>query len=393
MGIGFKGGFAAFMDGYSRAEQQRGARERQEKEDAWMQSQRDAKLAEQKREDELRTKLSTLSPKVTEDVDNFVMAPDATGAVPVVKMERTKTQAEQVDDLSDAYQGHDPAKALELKAKADALRAQDYQNKFIQFRANASGMGLKEQVEAARKIFNDAPNPGMIGEPTWNEDGSVSFEAVNKATGQTVRKTLKDPAKLVDDIHAFISPQSYQAEQAAKTARAQKLEDEKAKALTERDKFVWQEGVKAKFRNHGLGGSGKPEKPIGPAIETVKTDTGSYLYDKNSGAVGTIIPATDAIPAQSSWFGADKPETPASPNRVEWRSADGQPLPGGPQTLYSQLPVNNQKNKPGASPAPQKPSAPTNSWNDATGEVISNGKVIGRAKSVEEAKALLRGAK
>ena len=38
----------------------------------------------------------------------------------------------------------------------------------------------------------------------------------------------------------------------------------------------------------------------------------------------------------------------------------------------------------------QKPSAaPTNTWNNATGEVISNGQVIGKAKSPEEAKAML----
>lgn len=36
-----------------------------------------------------------------------------------------------------------------------------------------------------------------------------------------------------------------------------------------------------------------------------------------------------------------------------------------------------------------EPKAPTNTWNDATGEVIANGKVIGTAKSAAEAKALI----
>jgi len=376
MGIGFKGGFAAFMDGYNKAEQQNYTRMRQEKEDAWLQSQRDAKLAEQKRDEELRTKLSELSPKATEQVDNFVMAPDANGSVPAVKVERTKTQAEQLEDLAGAYQGNDPAKALELKSKADALRTQDYQDKFIQFRASAQSMPLKAQVETARQIFNDAPNPGMIGEPVWGADGSVTFDAVNKATGQKVRKTFSDPIKLIDDIHAFIAPKSYQGEVAARTKRAQELEDAQIKATGERDKFVWQEGIKAEFRGQNVGGIGG--KPVMPKI--AKNANGETT-DEYTGATLKVIPGT---PEERPWFGDVKP---ATPTRKVWVDVNDNPIPGGLKALYPQLPSAD-----GAAPsAPNAPGgAPKNTWNDTTGEVISNGRVIGKAKSPAEARALLK---
>ena len=127
-------------------------------------------------------------------------------------------------------------------------------------------------------------------------------------------------------------------------------------------------------------------KPIGPNIVTVKTENGEYLFDKNSGAIGTIAPGKPAVPGKSNWLSADVPEQPAQPQSTSWVTADGQPLPKGPFSLYQQLPVN--KADPGSA-APATPSAPARGWDPATGNIVVNGKVVGTAKTAELARSFL----
>lgn len=127
----------------------------------------------------------------------------------------------------------------------------------------------------------------------------------------------------------------------------------------------------------GEGGSGG--KPVLPKIS--KNEMGETM-DEYTGATLKVIPGT---PEENPWFGAAKP---ATPSRKVWVDVNDNPIPGGLNALYPQLPSAD-----GANPAPQAPktpgATPANAWNDATGEVISNGRVIGKAKSKEEARALL----
>lgn len=228
MGIGFKGGLAAFIDGYSQGEQQNYQRARQKSEDDWVKSQRERTVAENKRQDELRDKLASHDNTAPEQVDNFVNAADGAGNVPRAGtgQRRQKTDAETLEDYAGIYQPTDPGKALELRGKAKELTARDYAQKFNQFRAAAADLPVAEQVKQAVGIFNDAPNPGMISNVQVDPvTGAVSFDAFNKATGQRVQRNFQDPQQLISDLHAFVSPESYQAEAAARQAHALKQQE------------------------------------------------------------------------------------------------------------------------------------------------------------------------
>jgi hypothetical protein len=131
--------------------------------------------------------------------------------------------------------------------------------------------------------------------------------------------------------------------------------------------------VAARIRAESGGGTGG--KPVMPKM--TKNEQGE-LMDEYTGATLKVIPGT---PEERPWFGKVKPATPA---RKVWVDANDNPIPGGLNALYPQLPAAD-----GARPQDAAPKAPANSWNDATGEVISNGKVIGKAKTKEEARALL----
>jgi hypothetical protein len=386
MGIGFKGGFTAFMDGWNKAEDRNRSQKRQDEEDAWMKRERDRKIADQEREDKLRDDLSEATKDKTEKIDNFVMAP-VDGAVPPVEMTRPQTEEELLRSTERVYRkaGKVP-EAIKYGSAAKQLGMEDYATKFGQWRAVAGELPVQEQVKQAIQIFNDSPNAGTIGEPVFDaKTGAVTFDAYNKVTGQKLTKTFADPKKLVDDLHSYYSQGSWNKEQEQRAAAAK----EAAKPFNlgpGEQRFSGTEVVATNTNESPTVAAARIRaenggKPVAPDIVTMKSDNGDYLYDKNSGAVGREVPATEATPEQRPWFGKVIPAKPATPGGVQWKLQDGTPLPGGPQTLYKQLPVNR--------PQDAAPKAPANSWNDATGDVISNGKVIGKAKTKEEARALL----
>jgi len=386
MGIGFKGGLAAFMEGYNKGEETRYQRERQAQEDAWMNRERDRKVADQEREDKLRDELAEAAKDKQTSVaahgpmlqENGVDIP-----IPDIVQSRPQTEEELVRSTGDVYRkaGKLP-EALKYSGLAKQLSMDDYATKFQQFRAVAQKLPVKDQVAQAIQIFNDSPNPGTIGNVRFDEKGGVTFDALNRTTGQKVTKTFADPTQLVDDLHAYYSQGSWNKEQeqraaaAKEAAKPQKLSP--GEAVFENGAIKYQNTtesptvVAARIRA-GAGGSGG--KPVMPKM--TKNEQGE-LMDEYTGATLKIIPGT---PEERPWFGKPKPATPA---RKVWVDANDNPIPGGLNALYPQLPAAD-----GARPQDAAPKAPANSWNDATGEVISNGKVIGKAKTKEEARALL----
>lgn len=233
MALGFKGGFAAFMDGYNKAEERNYTRDRQAKEDAWVQSQRDVKLKEQERDETLRADIVAASKDKVTSVEQQgpLMQQDGVD-MPLPNIEQSRPQTEEEIRRSAAAAYRKNGKLTEAFANEDSakkLGMEDYAIKFGQFRSSAQNLPIKDQVAQAIRIFNDSPNAGTIGEPRYDANGAVTFDAYNKVTGQKVTKTFADPKRLMDDLHAYYSQASWAKDQADLHEQEKKLATENSK--------------------------------------------------------------------------------------------------------------------------------------------------------------------
>lgn len=72
----------------------------------------------------------------------------------------------------------------------------------------------------------------------------------------------------------------------------------------------------------------KQAKPTLPKV-IVKTDEAgnTFLFDENSGSVGTLVPGVPAQEGKSHWFSADEPARPAEAHRTLWRLPNGSVAP------------------------------------------------------------------
>jgi hypothetical protein len=380
MGLGFKGGFSAFMDGYNKAEQKNYDRTRQEKEDAWMQSQRDVKLAEQKRDEEFRAGMA----KVNEDVDtsqpevignnpSAYVAPTTSkrAALPQEVAERAAKVYGAKGDITNQFAMVDAAKKLDM---ADSAKL------FSQFRSGASGLPIEKQIEAATQIFNNDARAGHIDNVRYAKDGSVTFDATNKSTGKTITKTFSDPAKLMDDFHAYYSQGSWDKEVTDRREQAQKIDSERTKPREiAPGGQIWSDGkliaenenaTSADARLQGFamgaglgGGSGRAGKPVAPKFVKTKNDEGVEVFmDENSGAQQEVVPGTPGVKGNKNtiipnWLMPEREDQPEVPMKKVWKLPDGTVLPNGPQELYDQLPVNKKRIAVGGVGGAAKPSA------------------------------------
>lgn len=288
-----------------------------------------------------------------------------------------KTPAGLADAQKFATQTNSPDARAERYAKTltdqgKASEAADYMAKWTDHKTKIYDAQREALWKTIAPMAASGDRAGLTDAYSHFKDGkTLAFQDNPDGTSTAVQKdasgkpvgtfTFKGNDELQNKIYEALFSDKV-AEQRRAAAAAQALENNKVHTVAPGASLV-KNGGQALYTNpnktsadarieaallKGAGGG----KPVGPAIETLKTDTGSYLYDKNSGAIGTIVPASDAVPGKSHWFSPDEPGTPSAPNRVEWKTADGAPLPGGPQTLYSQLPVNKQ---PGAAPAAKAP--------------------------------------
>lgn len=74
----------------------------------------------------------------------------------------------------------------------------------------------------------------------------------------------------------------------------------------------------------------------------------AFLFDENSGAVGTVIPGAAAKEAVSHWFSQNEPGKSAQPNNIIWKGPSGDVLPNGLVSFYPDL----QKRTPAGTGAP-----------------------------------------
>ena len=83
---------------------------------------------------------------------------------------------------------------------------------------------------------------------------------------------------------------------------------------------------------------GSKNKPVLPKFDVIKDANGNPtgIVDQNSGAVGTITPAQEAVPGKAHLFSADEPGKPAQPQDVQW-TYNGRPLQNGIADLYPDM--------------------------------------------------------
>lgn len=203
---------------------------------------------------------------------------------------------------------------------------------------------LVDQLAGDREIAKDeraitniprvqaATLPGEIEK--MRAEGNVKVDVARRSP----RTIAEGSTEVVEGVPGFTAP---------KTAVPHTQEDvnlKRAEVKLKEAMADYYQGAKAneaqaRADKLSAGGEGKP---IGPNIKPFKGESGEYLVDLNSGAIGVVVPGTPAKDAVWHMFKANEPATPEKLQRTAWSTADGQPLPGGPFSLYSQLPVNKQ---------------------------------------------------
>lgn len=230
--LGFLGGLGQFANSFQQGYEKSEDRETALKERQFLEGQRQRKLDEQKRADDLRNADGSI--KTTEEIDdpNFVPAPVSpnqvaqvtinedgteTVAAPAAPQAAPKiTRQRQWDSIYRDYAANrqkagDTAGALEFTDKANKISAQRSANAFLQVQADAAGKTPVQLAQEIGKIFDSDPMNGGTKsiEPI---EGGVRMTLFNKDTGQTSTKDFTGPdasKKLLDAFNPYFRPESY----------------------------------------------------------------------------------------------------------------------------------------------------------------------------------------
>lgn len=230
--LGFLGGLGQFANSFQQGYEKSEDRETALKERQFLEGQRQRKLDEQKRADELRNADSGI--KTTEEIDdpNFVPAPvspnqvaqvtinedgtETVAAPPAPQAAPKITRQRQWDAIYRDYAANrqkagDTAGALEFTDKANKIAAQRSANAFLQVQADAAGKSPVQLAQEIGKIFDSDPMNGGTKsiEPI---EGGVRMTLFNKDTGQTSTKDFTGPdasKKLLDAFNPYFRPDSY----------------------------------------------------------------------------------------------------------------------------------------------------------------------------------------
>lgn len=230
--LGFLGGLGttvgAMQKGYEQAED----REAMRKEREFLAGQRQRKLDEQKREDELRT--SDAAVATTEEIDdpNWVAPAADPNAVAQVTINEDGTEtvaapaAPQAPKVTrkrswDAIYGDyaqnrrkagDIAGALKFEEQADATSFKQAAQTFQRWSATTPDDGnLYDAAQSAAKLYNSDRLPGKVAGIDQNKDGSITVRLKNSSTGQEIPRTFKSVAELKQGLEGYYSPDTYAA--------------------------------------------------------------------------------------------------------------------------------------------------------------------------------------
>ena len=223
--LGGLGSFAtSFMKGYEQAED----REAQLKQRQFEEGQRQRKLDEQRRADELRA--ADASVQTTEDVevpgtktiygkeapvvrdDDGNLMPGAVDTPATTVKRQRSWDAIYRDYAANRQKAGDTAGALEFTDKANKVSAQRAANAFLQVQADASSKTPMQLAQEIGKIFDSDPMNGGTKSIEELPDGGVRMTLFNKDTGQTSTREFKGPKAREELLAAFtpyFRPDSY----------------------------------------------------------------------------------------------------------------------------------------------------------------------------------------
>lgn len=239
--LGGLGNFAtSFMKGYEQSED----REAMLKQRQFEESQRQRKLDEQKRADDLR--IADSGVQTTEQItepgtktiygqDALVTRDDEGNVLPgaVETPDKTVTRQRSWDAIYRDYAANrqkagDTAGALEFTDKANKVSAQRAASAFLQVQADAGTKSPLQLAQEIGKIFDADPMNGGTKSIEQLPDGGVRMTLFNKDTGQTSTREFKGPRAREELLAAFtpyFRPESYaklldkQAEVSAEVAK------------------------------------------------------------------------------------------------------------------------------------------------------------------------------
>ena len=290
MGLEFLGGIANAYKGYQQgadaelARQQLELDKKQREEDrTYQRSQREYNAGQQARtvrdqtredgvQDSLRAITTEREIEVNPDRATTLPMVDDSGEPSAAQLPAPKKVARYGDEIARDY-----ARVLTKDGKfGEAEKYMTYANKtaferatnqFNQAVSASAGKSGLEIAEAVADVFKNDPYAGQIENIQAGPNGSITLDAVNKETGLRQTKTFASAEQVVNDLRGYFTPETQQKLEEARRLHAEKTEQERAKALNEREKFMWQEGIKAGFRGApggragGTGGSATPGKP------------------------------------------------------------------------------------------------------------------------------------
>lgn len=230
--LGFLGGLGQFAGSFQQGYEKSEDREAALKERQFLEGQRQRKLDEQKRADELRTRDAAV--KTTEEIDDpnwkpsqdasrgvaevtinedgseSVKAPAAPEAAPKIQRQRNMDSVYRDYAENRKAQG-DTEGYFKFHDMANKVSAQRASNAFLQVQADAAGKSPVQLAQEIGKIFDSDPMNGGTKsiEPI---EGGVRMTLFNKDTGQTSTKDFTGPdasKKLIDAFNPYFRPDSY----------------------------------------------------------------------------------------------------------------------------------------------------------------------------------------
>ena len=197
--------------------------------------QRDRVVADQTRQDQMRTDLAAvpqtreldIRPQGAQDV-----TVDNEGTPSAAQIPATKTFAApdwmKFKGQADAYRkGQDFERADAYDALSKKAQFADAAQRFQRVRDGSGSMSLEQLAQAAGEIYNSDPLPAQI-KGMKPVAGGLQFTFANSDTGESQTLVVKSKEELTSKLESYYSPQTYavqiQAQQAAALKRQQDLE-------------------------------------------------------------------------------------------------------------------------------------------------------------------------
>jgi hypothetical protein len=197
--------------------------------------QRDRVVADQTRQDQMRTDLAAVPQTREVDIrpqEVREVTVDNEGTPSAAQIPATKAFAApdwmKFKGQADAYRkGQDFEKADAYEALSKKAQFADAAQRFQRVRDGSGSMSLEQLAQAAGEIYNSDPLPAQI-KGMKPVAGGLQFTFANSDTGESQTLVVKSKEELISKLESYYSPQTYaaqiQAQQAAALKRQQDLE-------------------------------------------------------------------------------------------------------------------------------------------------------------------------